>query len=507
MSAPGDPRAVRSVGVIGGGTAGYFAALALRARFLELAVTVIESPQVPIIGVGEATTPLMPAFLHDVLQIAPHRLFTEAGATFKLGIEFLWGKKPFSYPFGPTRPLEAMAQEGSLEHQSVTAMLMRAGKAPLLRGPDGTLVSLLSQLKFAYHLDNAPFVGLLAKEAAARGIEHRRVNVEAVVSSDGEHIAHLRDDAGQTHAFDLYVDASGFRSLLLSALGSPFHSYASSLFCDRALVTSVPQHDGHIGPYTTAETMDAGWCWRIPVHGEDHRGYVYASAFLSDDEAAHELAQKNPGLAPPKLVRFRSGRHADFWRGNVVALGNAYGFVEPLESTALHMVILEIGYLLGGLSDPSTREASNARVGAHWDALRWFLALHYKFNERLDTPFWRAARADVDASGMDALIDRFRSEGPWAATKAELFPPHDPAFGLVNGALLLMLGQEVPAPAPAPRESPRAWQARVARDEATVRYALPQAEALSLLRAQPELFSELTSLTSWLTEEAQLLRR
>src|SRR5262249_11227469 len=158
---------------------------------------------------------------------------------------------------------------------------------------------------------------------------------------------------------DLYVDASGFRSLLLEKfLGSPFESYASSLFCDRAIVAAVPQTRA-IHPYTTAETMAAGWCWRIPVGGEDHRGYVHASAFLDEDAAVAEMARANPGMGEVRVVRFRSGRHRDLWLKNVVAVGNAYGFVEPLESTALHMVIVEVGYLLQGIEsmvDPGAHQ-------------------------------------------------------------------------------------------------------------------------------------------------------
>src|SRR5439155_447296 len=157
----------------------------------------------------------------------------------------------------------------------------------------------------------------------------------------------------------------------------------------------APQRNGLIAPYTEAETMDHGWCWRIPVEGVDHRGYVHSSAFVNAADAAAEMRAKNPGMGDTWTVRFRSGRHADFWKGNVVAIGNAYGFVEPLESTALHMVIVELAYcvrlLEGGAHDAAVRE-TNDRIGAHWDFPRWFLAIHYKFNRKLDTEFWRSCR-------------------------------------------------------------------------------------------------------------------
>lgn len=512
---PPPPGLPRSIGVIGGGTAGYFAALALKRRFPAIAVTVVASSAVPILGVGEATTTLMPPFLHAELGLDIVELFRAVKPTFKLGIKFAWGvpgDSYFTYPFGDADPLSAFGFDGHLRSQSLVSRFIAEDRAPILRGPDDQHISLLPRLKFAYHLDNAPFVAYLAAAARKAGIEHVDMTIDEVLQGEAG-IEALRARDGRELRFDFYVDASGFRSLLLEqSLGSPFRSYASSLFCDRAIVATVPQR-GPIQPYTTAETMDAGWCWRIPIEGEDHRGYVHASAAIDEDRAIAEMRARNPGMGEPWIVRFRSGRHADFWHKNTVAVGNAYGFVEPLESTALHMVILEIAYLLAGLEAMRNPEGAqtfpgfaNEAVGGHWDYLRWFLAVHYRYNRRLDTPFWQQARAEVDVSGLQPLIDRYRQQGPFLAADGLPYEIGDPAFGY-SGLMMMLLGQGVQAPASRPTISREQWDQRAADERKILRWALPQAEALAVLRTTPELLAQfVTSPSSWCQGEAERVR-
>jgi tryptophan halogenase len=507
------PPGVTSVGVLGGGTAGYFAAIALKRRFPRLRVTVIESSAIPIIGVGEATTTLMPPFLHHELGIDVVELYEEVRPTWKLGIRFDWGLPGdyfFTYPFGLAEPIDACRHDGDLRAQSLTSLLMVADRSPIVRDDAGEVASLLPTTKLAYHLHNAPFVAFLAKHAARSGVEHVDARVTAVAAPDRSRIEALRADDGRELRFDLYVDASGFASRLLGeGLGTPFESFGSSLFCDTAVVGDVPQVDGVIRPYTQAETMDHGWCWRIPVEGVDHRGYVYASAFVSEAEAIAEMRARCPGLGDTRKVRFRSGRHAAFWRGNVVAVGNAYGFVEPLESTALHMVIIEIAYLLAGLEaaagGPLDLAEASRRVGAHWDYLRWFLALHYKHNRRLDTPFWRACREGVDVSGVAPAVARFQERGPWESAADVGVLVDDPAFGSA-GLLTMLLGQKVGAPLGPSRISPQAWAERVAAQRAVVARAFPQAEALRILRARPDLLRAFVSAPeSWCATSVEVV--
>jgi tryptophan halogenase len=495
---------VRRVIVVGGGTAGYFAALALKRQLPDLDVTLVESSKIPIIGVGEATTTLMPPFLHQQLGIDIVELYREVRPTWKLGINFDWGLPGdyrFAYVFGDSSLAEAYAHDGTIENQSVVAMMMMADRTPIVRGDDGEALSLLPEVKFAYHLDNKPFVAYLAKVARRAGVHHVDAVIKDATTADGETIDRLILDDGRELRGDLYVDASGFRALLIEKiLGSPFTSFASSLFCDSAVVATIPQ-DGTIQPYTTAQTMDAGWCWRIPVEGEDHRGYVYSSAHLTPDAAQAEMRAKNPGLGEPWSLRFRSGRHREFWKANTVAIGNSYGFVEPLESTTLHMVIVEIAYLLGGLqaSDGRAYRAfANERIGRHWDDLRWFLAVHYKFNRKKDTAFWRDCRETGDVSGIAPLLDRFTRLGPWLETDAHQFASGDPAFG-DQGLMTVLLGQQVPCPRPTVTSLTKpAWDARGAESRALVDRALAQADALHLLRSRPDLLEEVvTSEESW----------
>jgi tryptophan 7-halogenase len=491
--------------IVGGGTAGYFAALALKREFPDEVVTLIESTKIPIVGVGEATTTLMPAFLHRQLGIDIGELYREVKPTWKLGIKFDWGppgEVPFNYPFGSCDPVEAVAQDGALADQSLVSMLMTADRAPIVTGEDGQPRSLLTNTPFAYHLENRSFVAFLAKVGRRAGIEHLDAQITSVVASaDGERVERLVLDDGRTLEGDLYVDASGFRSLLLEqTLKSPYISYASSLLCDSAVVGEVPRH-GPIQPYTTAQTMDAGWCWRIPVEGEDHRGYVFSSAHRTVDQARAEMEAKNPGLTNVWSLKFRSGRHREFWKGNAVGIGNAYGFVEPLESTALHMVIIELAYLVGGLRDAGNGEpdhdTANASVGAHWDYLRWFLALHYKFNRKRESDFWRDCHASVDVSGVQSLIEHHQRRGPWGDGAAAYALGNDPTFGS-PGMLVMMLGQQVPCPPPVRTLAPAEWQARVAQNRAVAARAYSQADALALLRQRPDLLEEIVNFRgSW----------
>lgn len=504
---------VQSIGVVGGGTSGYFAALALKKAFPQLRVCVVESSAIPIIGVGEATTTLMPPFLHAQLGIDPVELFAEVEPTWKLGIRFDWGPQAgefFPYPFGPSWPIEAHTHDRHIRDQSFTAMLMAQDRAPILQHQEGAQESLLPWLKFAYHLDNKRFVGYLAKLIRRAGIEQ----IDAVIqrarrSPHGRDIEALELADGRELRFDLYVDASGFRSLIMGeALESPFIDYKSSLFCDTALVAEMP-NGGLLRPYTQAETMEAGWCWRIPVRGEDHRGYVFSSQFLSVDQAEAEMRAKNPQMGSPWLVRFRSGRHQDFWQGNVAALGNAYGFVEPLESTALHMVIIELAYLIGGLragGDLQAHQAhANQHVGGHWDYLRWFLALHYKFNQRLESPFWQACRREVDVSGLQGFLEDFAERGPWRERSGLAYPHRDPAFSY-EGLMILLLGQKVACPAPAVAIDRESWQAQTRARRDLAELALPQAQALALLQRRPEMLAQLmTEPGSWLSSGEELL--
>jgi tryptophan halogenase len=383
---------------------------------------------------------------------------------------------------------------------SLLTMLMRAKRGPILEQSGGAL-SLLPNAMLAYHLENRSFVALLAKHAQRVGIRYEDAIVTGAMRAtercrfDGEvGIDALELEGGATRTFDLYVDCTGFRSKLLEGtLGASFVDYAATLYCDTAIAADMPHTDG-TGAYTLAESMDHGWCWGIPVRDELHRGYVFSSAFATVDEAEAEMHRKNPTMGEGRVVRFRSGRHDVMWKANVVGVGNAYAFVEPLESTALHMVIMEVQRVIGAVrqtrrgEDPRVGEI-NADMAGHWDYLRAFLGLHYRFNRKFDTPFWKECRAHVDIAGVEDAVDEFRRLGPFTARMEYERTTIDPTFGII-GLDSMLLGQAVAAPRVPPRYDRAAWDAWVGQARQVVDTAVPQLDGLDLVDRHPEWLDE-----------------
>ena len=453
-----EPGPRRRVAVVGGGTAGYLTALALERERPDLAVTLLESSEVPIVGVGEATTPALVEMLLQTLGVDELALYREVAPTWKLGIRFFWGEpgpSVFHHPFAGERLLDAMVRAGDQDLQSLGAQLMARRLSPILREPDGTIVPLLGRVPYAWHLDNERFVRFLHRLADRRGIERIDCHIEEVLLDEDGSVSALRARDGRTFEHDFYVDASGFSSLLLEkALGEPFRSFDKTLFCDTAIVADVPR-DGPIASYTLAETMDAGWCWSIPTPEADHRGYVLASSFCSLDEAEAEMRRKNPGMGDARVVRFRSGRLERCWQRNVFAVGNAYAFVEPLESTALHMLVHQVRLLVAALPRGSDAEDAatrvNTTIAGSWDTLRSFLALHFRFNRKLDTPFWRECREHVDLCGGEAMVAAFQHAAPLSARSDRALLSDsllkDSFFGLL-GIDNVLFGQAVPTRLP-----------------------------------------------------------
>lgn len=498
-----DPRAIRRVGVIGGGTAGYFTALALQAKRPWLDISVVESASIPIIGVGESTVQSIVPFLHHVLGITPAELYKRVRPTWKLGIRFEWGPDPegFMAPFDWSANsiglLGSLATQGNINSFTLQSLLMAAERTPVYR-INGEYVSHMKYLPFSYHLDNRPFVEFLAETAADRDIRHVDALIDDVVLARDDWVDHVRTADGRQLQFDFYVDCTGFRSLLLGrAMGTPYRSYASSLFTDGAVIGTVP-HGGNLKPYTTAATMDAGWCWNIPTRDSDHVGYVYSSGALSADDAADELVRKHPDISDLAHIRFRTGRHDLAWRGNVMAVGNSYAFVEPLESSSLLMITLMAMTLSRCMptswSEPSgNRAVINTSLAKKWDALRWFLAVHYRFNTRLDTPFWRDARTQTDVSGIQPLLEVYSDGAPVqlrdvftrAALRASVRTFYDlQAFDCI------LLGQRAPTRILPMTEPVADWQGRKTAAAALVQRALPQAEALDAYDRYPRLLAE-----------------
>jgi tryptophan halogenase len=485
---------VNTVLVLGGGSAGFLAALTLKRRIPALDVVVVRSPDIGVIGVGEGTTVAVTHHLHGALGLDPNPFHREAEPIWKLGLRFLWGKRHhFDYAFSPgldvrypdlPKPAGYYAMDDMADY-SVPSALMDRGRA-FLRTRDGKPAI---DGTFAYHLENVTFVRWLERTAAACGVRVVDGTV-ADVTRDDHGVTGLTMTDGRRLAGDLYVDASGFRSVLMrGTMGEPVVDYRSTLWCDRAVIGGWDRRpDEPILPYTTCETMDAGWAWRIDHDRRINRGYVYSSAFLSDADAEGEFRRKNPAVGDTRVIRFASGRCERAWVGNVVAIGNAFGFVEPLEATSLGMICSASNNLAEMLIDGDRhvrqvqRDLYNAVHTTAFDAVRWFLGIHYKFNDRLDTPFWTACRAEVNVDGLADLIGYYREMGPSALFRTELLTPHDP-FG-VEGYLVMLVGQRVPfrrSHEVTGAERQR-WAARRASYAAAASAGVPVDEAVRVLR-------------------------
>lgn len=516
---------VRKIGILGGGTAGWFTALALRAQIPDLEVTVIESKTIPIIGVGEASVPSLVAFLHHYLKLDVGEFTKEVQPTWKQGIRFEWGlpgdyvfQAPFDWEVNGIGMLGSMGETGNVSTFTLQGVLMAKDVTPVIK-VNGQVQSLLQLLAFAYHLDNARLVAYLRKTAIARGIKHLDCKItDATLAPPLEDeqdptIQHLIAEDGTKLEYDLYVDCSGFRSFLLgNKLGRPFQSYASSLLTDSALAFNSP-HGGKLKPYTTARTMESGWCWNIPIFDDDHLGYVYSSSYISDDEALAEAKESWPKLTGERVVRFRSGRHDRLWVGNVYAIGNAYAFVEPLESTGLLMIMRAITALvrsfpLGPDRAPMKRFV-NTSIGRDWDRLRWFLAAHYKFNKRSDSRFWQDVREKVDISGLQEALEIFRTSGPLSLLPRAMRTSLNEIAGIyfygLHGLDCILLGQKVPHPK-LDREPSSAWRARRQAALDFTRRALPQEEAQKAVKQNPEWLERLVqSPQGWVAKMAAFL--
>jgi tryptophan halogenase len=489
------PPALKTVVVLGGGTAGLLAALTLRRQVPLDSIRVIHSTEIGVIGVGEGTTPLFPNHLLDVLRVDPGKLYAEAQPTWKLGIRFEWGPRlHFYYSFTNqwnARWMDLPKANGfypseGLPPGDVTTALMAHGKAALRRG-DGW-----PQFNpgYAFHIENRKLVSYLEARCREAGITLQEGIVQDV-ECDGDLVAVLHLDSGEKVTADLFIDASGFRSELLGrALKEPYQSFGDVLFCDRAIIGGWPRTNEPILPYTTAETMDAGWCWRIDHENFINRGYVYSSVFLSDEAAKDELQRKNPKITnEPRLVKFRSGRLQRSWVGNVVSIGNANGFVEPLEATAIAVVIYSIQTLVEFIQEcqehgptDSIRSVYNQLVRDIWTETRDFLALHYKLNTRLDSAFWKHARENTPLGSVAPFVEFYRENGPSMLARFQ-FEHLDNIFG-VEGHLAMLIGNAVPfrqQHSPLPEERAR-WERHCTDLDSRGASGLTVEEALRLIR-------------------------
>lgn len=438
------PAPISNIVIVGGGTAGWMAAAAL-ARVLgsSCRLTLIESDLIGIVGVGEATVPHIKAF-NNLLRIDEADFVRKTQGSFKLGIQFVdWARigdryvHGFGTSIGPDLGLlpfhqywiKAWLAGRAKEIGAYTLNTMAAPRGKfMVSASDAPPNSPLSNIAYAYHFDAALYAKYLRAYAEQRGVRRIEGIVEQVLlHPESGFVESLRLQSGEAIAGDLFIDCTGFRGLLIEeTLHTGYLDFTQWLPCDRALAVPCEKISPPT-PYTRSTAREAGWQWRIPLQHRTGNGYVYSSQYLSDDEAAATLLANLDGraLAEPKLLRFTTGRRKKAWNKNVVALGLASGFLEPLESTSIHLIQSGISKLLelfprAGYDDVLV-ERYNNRIAFEFDRIRDFLVLHYHATERDDTPFWNYCRTMSIPPELRANVDLFRDSGRFYRNADELF--------------------------------------------------------------------------------------
>ncbi|MBB3349784.1 tryptophan halogenase family protein [Sphingomonas sp. BK069] len=432
---------VRRVVILGGGTAGWMTAIAL-ARQLgrSVEITLLESEEIGTVGVGEATIPTIHWF-NQLIGLDEAAFLRATGATYKLGIEFVDWARPghrYFHPFGHYgaalpgvafhhRWLRARA-EGLDLPLAALSLATQAALAGHFGKPAAEQRSILSTLGYAYHFDAGRYAAHLRGLAEAAGVvrvEGRLATVERDAGSG--RVTALTTQRGERLAGELFVDCSGFRALLIAGeMGARYDDWSHWLMCDRAVAVPSAATRPTL-PYTRSIARAGGWQWRIPLQHRTGNGYVYASPFLSDDKAAATLLAGLDGeaLGEPRFLRFTAGARPEPWRGNVVAIGLAVGFLEPLESTSIHLIQSGIAKLLTLFPERGDDAALAARynrlMAAEMERIRDFLILHYHAQRGKPDPLWEACRA---MTLPDALLERealYRRGGRLMLEADELF--------------------------------------------------------------------------------------
>lgn len=431
---------MRRLVIVGGGTAGWMTA-AMAARFLETgwSITLVESDTIGTVGVGESTIPQITLF-NAALGLDEDDFLRATNGTIKLGIEFDGWTRPgerYMHAFGVVgRGLGLidfhhywLRANGAGLARPLAAYSLNEAAARQLRftRQTGPQPGVVPPMPYAFQFDAGLYAAYLRRYAEARGVTRIEGRIDRIERTDNGEIAAVRLDDDRSVAGDLFVDASGFRSLLLGeALGVGFEDWSHWLPCDRAMAVPCAS-GGDFTPYTRAIARKAGWQWRIPLQNRIGNGYVYSSRHLSDDEAAATLLANLDGeaLADPRPLRFTAGKRKDFFVGNCVAIGLSSGFLEPLESTSIHLVQAAIARLLDLLPVGPISAAARAEYNrlAHFeiDRVRDFIILHYAANGRAGEPLWDEARAMTLPDELVRKIDLWRATGKVSRLADELF--------------------------------------------------------------------------------------
>ena len=424
---------INHITIVGGGTAGWLTAMILTTSLNghsdspKVRVTLIESPNVPTIGVGEATVPGMARLLGQ-LKIDEKQFFLRCNASFKLGVRFVgWHEDDdgnpleFVHPFNSPTGIQGLNPAyhfhryvpDSETHKFSDAMVPNGDVIRSLLGP-----RLLEdedyhyKIGYAYHLDAALFAVFMREVGVSRGVEHILDDVVDVKQGENGFITALHLKERGIVPVQLVVDCTGFRNVIIGkVLGEPFESYSDQLLCDSAAAVQIPHKDPtRLEPCTRSTALGAGWCWRVPLYTRVGTGYVYSSRFRTDEEAVDEfkgyLGEQGEGVEP-RIIRLRVGRMRRSWVKNCVAIGLSGGFIEPLESTAIYMIETSARWLVRHFPDRSINPALstnyNRLMSTLYEEIRDFIVMHYYSSNRKE-PFWVAARSEIELP--DTLRER-----------------------------------------------------------------------------------------------------
>ncbi|WP_300974939.1 tryptophan halogenase family protein [Sphingomonas sp. LHG3406-1] len=417
---------IRSIVIVGGGTAGWMSAATL-AKILTTeycSITLVESDEIGIIGVGEATIPQMATF-NRMLEIDEDEFIRQTKGTFKLGIQFVnWGKQGHVYfhPFGSYGlnmqgvsfhshwlRLHQLGEAPRLDEWSLPAYAAERGK---FMRPFDAGNSPLSTISYAYHFDAGLYARYLRSYSEERGVVRQEGKiVDVTLRGEDGFVESITLEDGRKIEADLFIDCSGFRGLLIEkALKSGYEDWSKWLPCNRAIAIPCESVE-EIAPYTRSTAHKAGWQWRIPLQHRIGNGHVFCNEFMSDDEAADILLGNLDGrpLADPRVVPFKTGRRRETWVKNCVSLGLAAGFLEPLESTSIWLVQSGLSRLMTMFPDRTFQQADidryNRIVANEYEIVRDFLILHYNATERDDTEFWKYCQ---NIELPDRLAEKYR---------------------------------------------------------------------------------------------------